>query len=229
MIYSSSNNAAQHNLSDQNKLTAINAGRMGYFRKIDLSTHLLSKTDCVGIRFYNVVKNGNSLIASAARADGSEDTSTYLLSQGPSPALVMNRSIAVGHANPYNSNSYMSFFSRDVLTEIITNNIHSGICLYQTSLSGVDITTLESNQTELRSLHLNDNDGFNALKTHLIAPVTPDAMGQILPLSNQDINRVSIHPCPGHCVRSGNIDTTPPDSMNNASDPYLFEWTAVKI
>ena len=228
MIYSSTNTAITKNLNSPSALSEINAARMGYFRKIDLSL-LLAKPDCVGIRFYNVVKNVNLLIASAARADGSEDTNEYLLSQGPSPAIAMNRSTATQQANPYNSNSYMSYFSRDVLTTIINNNAHIGICLYRTSLDGVSSNQLQSDQLALRDLHANDITSFNALMTHLIAPVTPDAMGQIPPLTSQDMNRVSIHPCPGHCVRNGNIDITPADSSGNASDPYLFDWIKVEV
>ena len=80
--------------------------------------------------------------------------------------------------------------SKDVLTNIITNSLHTGICLYQTTLSDVSITELQSNQVALKNLHVNDNDAFNSLMTHLIAPVTPDAMGQIPHLTSQDDNRV---------------------------------------
>ena len=227
MIYASNDPAKEISLNDNQRLDMINDGRKGYFRKTDLDI-LLSKTNCVGIRFYNVVKNVNSLIASAAMADGSEDNSEYLLSQGTSPAIIMSRSEAFDQANPYNSSSYMTFFSKDVLSSMIAN-IHSGVCIYETSFDVISASDLQQNQGDLVDLANDENEKFRNIKTHLLAAITLDAMGQIPMLTGTSGNRVSIHPCPGHCVRNNNIDLTPPDSGNNVNDPYLFDWTKVSI
>ncbi|MEM9548457.1 MAG: hypothetical protein AAGA77_20905 [Bacteroidota bacterium] len=198
----------------------------GFFRKRDIET-MLAKTDCVGLRFYNINKTATEsfkLIAAAAKADGTEHTDHYIVSldinasdlSQPAAAITSDRNSARNKTPNSLFDQTMSFFSATRLNAGLSIGA-DGLVFYQTNISKVGNSILIANGQG----HLIDpNIDF---KTHVAVPVFL-TNGRIS--SREDAaNFLSIHPCPGHCLGGNNaIVSHPPVGTNLATDPYLFDW-----
>lgn len=201
----------------------------GFFLKSDLEK-ILVESECVGIRFYNITPSiGSSrIIAAPAKSNGFEFENCYLESRdifGSSLNIPANKLINkvearnMADANPPET-QFMSFFSRDELENNLLAGSHDGICLYQTNLDIVEENDLSQNG----QFHLIDIK--KATETHIAFP-SRLLNGALQLLTSTDKNLLSIHPCPGHCLKK--IETKrgrfPNPGTNLAlGDPYLFKW-----
>ena len=222
MIYAPNDTAIPFDLSDPNALVQLNSNFMGFFLSTDILPSLQNPL-CVGVRIYHVVDGTNAghptqLLAVGALADGSDDIQTYKQANGTSPAHSLDRTNALTIANPYHNDSYMSFFSRDVITELVQNGLVDGFSIFASTLAHVNDSDFQNNQS-------NDLVTRKAqVMTHVIAPMNL-VNGMIPFLSSTDITRTSIHPCPGHCVKMNDINFDPEISTpTSTNDPYLFDW-----
>jgi len=217
-------------------LQLTNSDIRGFFRNEDLQ-RLLDIPGCVGIRFYNIIPPNATphLVASAAKADGFEFENLYLINHDilgddcDQPAIERtNKADArtITDATP-TSTQFMSFYGKDELEQDLLVGPHDGLSFFQTSLTTVEDTNLSAHQQD----HLIPIKSETS--THLAVPTSLVAGRLPVMISNTFGNKLSIHPCPGHCLKStnsGGTSTTErgrfPDAANavTTSDPYLFRW-----
>ena len=203
------------------KMSSLNSSAptpLGFFLSSDLS-FLLSIPQCVGIRLYNVV---TTTIISPVKDDGFEMEHIYFQSRSipgtdlTQNAIFHNRANASQLANMGSINSrFSSFYSKDVLEGILASG-KDGVVIYELDLNSISPADLDNPQDPI----------ISADRSHLIVAV--DLINGMLPtefpLSGE--NRMSNHPCPGHCLHRNGVSVVAFSSQqtSNPGDPYLFRW-----
>lgn len=219
-------------LSNGDPMNSIDSGDLrAYYTKEDLLS-ILQISNCVGIRFYNCNPTDDSpfIVAVGVNEEGFDiPESPHLFSNKASKPIEDNvtslnrnrmQSSFFIKPSPIKAEQFASFFSVDMLDNLIKGDSLKGICFYQVAFN--DIFTADKIPPNLKDR-----------LTHLAITTNLDSDGNIMGVhaSNGFNSKLSEWPCPGHCVNkdagaeSFKLDTEPfASSQFDTNHPYLVKW-----